>query len=262
MPVARVRFYAHLNEFLAYRRRQRTFAHSFDGSPSVKDMIESLGVPHTEIDLILVDGDSVRFSHKLRGGERVAVYPVFERLDIRPLCRLRPRPLRRARFVADVHLGALTRRLRLLGFDTLYGRDWDDAHLAAVSAREARILLTRDIGLLKYKSVMRGHWVRGTDPRRQLEEVLRAFSLGRDLQPFTRCTVCNGRLRLVARAAVFGRVPPRVYARFRRFVRCIRCKRIYWRGSHYNRLQALTRSLRQAMRSARQPAGAGQRASG
>ncbi|RDI98014.1 twitching motility protein PilT [Dyella solisilvae] len=245
---AEFRFYEELNDFLPTMRRKRTFRHSFDGTPAVKDTIEALGVPHTEVDLILVDGRSVRFAYRLHGGERVAVYPMFERFDLRPLYRLRPRPLRHTRFVLDVHLGTLARWLRLLGFDASYERECDDAQLAAISAHERRILLTRDVGLLKRSAVTRGHWVRATDPLRQIEEVIRAFSLQKDLHPFSRCTACNGALHPAPRTEVAGRVPARVYARFRRFVQCRGCQRIYWRGSHYARLEALTRSLRRTTR--------------
>lgn len=238
---AEFRFYEELSDFLPPARRRRTFVQTFRGTPAVKDVIESLGVPHTEVDLILVDGRSVRFSHRLKGQERVAVYPMFERFDIRPLHRLRPRPLRRTRFVADVHLGKLARRLRLLGFDTLYARDFTDAVLVDISARERRILLTRDVGLLKHSRVARGHWLRSTDPEEQLREVIEAFSLQRDTAPFTRCTMCNGALRKIDRAAAAGRVPPRVYARRRRFDQCAGCGRIYWRGTHFARLEALSR---------------------
>ncbi len=103
------RFYEELNDYLPPEQRKRTIAREITGTPSVKDAIESLGVPHTEIDLILVDGRSVRFDRRLRGGERIAVYPEFERFDISPLHRLRPKPLREPRFVADVHLGTLAR---------------------------------------------------------------------------------------------------------------------------------------------------------
>jgi len=241
---AEFRFYEELNDFLPAAKRKRAFIGTFDGTPAVKDVIESLGVPHTEIDVILVDGQSVRFRHRLHGGERVAVYPVFERFDVRPLCRLRARPLRCSRFVADVHLGTLARQLRLLGFDTLYDANADDTALASRSVRGRRILLTRDIGLLKRASVTRGHWVRATDPQQQLEEVIHVFSLQRDLAPFTRCTVCNGVLRTVTRASVAGRVPPRVHARFRSFWDCRGCGRIYWRGTHFHRLEALVRQMR------------------
>ncbi len=244
MPTAEFRFYEELNDHLPPARRKRAFVHTFDGTPRVREVIEALGVPHTEIDLILVDGRSVRFSHRLRGGERVAVYPMFERFDIRPLHRLRPRPLRRARFVVDVHLGRLARKLRLLGFDTVYSGDLDDATLVAISVRERRILLTRDVELLKHKAVTHGYRVRASDPDRQVEEVIRAFSLQKDLRPFTRCSECNSVLRVVPRAEVAGRVPPQVFRTFRRFTCCPGCGRLYWRGTHFRRLERWSRIVR------------------
>ncbi len=248
MPTAEFRLYEELNDHLPASRRKRSFACTFKGTPAVKDLIEALGVPHTEIDLILVDGRSVRFSQRLKGGERVAVYPTFERFDIRPLHRLRPRPLRRTRFVADVHLGRLARYLRLLGFDTRYSRDLDDRTLVAISVRERRVLLTRDVGLLKHGILTRAYRVRSTDPERQVEEVVRALSLERDLHPFTRCMSCNAVLHPVARAAVAGRVPARVFRRFRRFIACAGCGRYYWRGTHFQRLKQLSGRRRFAAR--------------
>ncbi len=120
------RFYEELCDFLAPGRRKRSFVHAFDGTPTVKDRIESLGVPHTEVDLILVDGMPVGFGHRLQGGERVAVYPMFESFELGDACRLRPTPLREPRFVLDVHLGRLAAYLLLLGFDTLYRNDYDE----------------------------------------------------------------------------------------------------------------------------------------
>lgn len=201
-------------------------------------------MPHTEIDLILVDGRSVRFDRKLSGGERVAVYPEFERFDISPLHRLRPKPLRTPRFVADVHLGTLARFLRLLGFDTRYGNRLDDAELAAITSREKRILLTRDVGLLKRKAVVRGHWLRSRDPEQQLAEVVDALHLKRMLKPFTRCMACNGELVPIARTDAGDRVPPLAYRRFRSFKECRDCRRVYWRGTHFVRLRRLVRRLR------------------
>jgi uncharacterized protein with PIN domain len=241
MPASEFRFYEELSDHLPAARRKSGFTHTFAGTPAVKDVIEALGVPHTEVDLILVDGRSVRFSQRLRGGERVAVYPMFERFDIRPLHRLRPRPLRRTRFVADVHLGRLARYLRLLGFDTRYSTDLDDRTLVAISVRERRILLTRDVGLLKHGILTRGYRVRTTNPEHQVEEVVSAFSLEKDLRPFTRCTSCNALVHPVARADVATRVPARVFRRFRRFMCCRGCGRYYWRGTHYQRLKQFTR---------------------
>lgn len=241
---AEFRFYEELNDFLPAALRKRSFSQRIDGTPSVKDVIESLGVPHTEIDLILVDGQSVRFDHKLRGGERVAVYPMFERLDITPLHRLRPRPLRDPRFVADVHLGKLARFLRLLGFDTRYHNALSDAELVRISTRERRILLTRDRALLKHKALTRGYWIRATAAEQQVKEVVAALSLTRNARPFTRCMSCNGPLEPVPRSAVADRVPVRVHRSFRKFARCPSCKRIYWRGTHFKRLTELVSRAR------------------
>jgi uncharacterized protein with PIN domain len=242
------RFYEELNDYLPVDCRKRSFLRTVVGTPSVKDTIEALGVPHTEIDLILVNGRSVRFDHTLRGGERIAVYPMFERFDITPLYRLRPKPLREPRFIADVHLGTLSRYLRLLGFDTQYGTDWTDAELARLTDHGRRILLTRDVGLLKRKAVVRGHWLRSRDPEEQLLEIVTALQLQLILRPFTRCMDCNGRLAPVARATTRDEVPDRVYRRFRAFVRCGRCRRIYWRGTHFLRLQRLVAKMRSARR--------------
>jgi uncharacterized protein with PIN domain len=238
------RFYEELNDYLRPEQRKRSIRREIAGTPSVKDAIEALGVPHTEIDLILVDGRSVRFDRRLRGGERIAVYPEFERFDITPIHRLRPKPLRTPRFVADVHLGTLARYLRLLGFDTLYGNDFEDDELARLTARERRILLTRDVGLLKRKAVVRGQWLRSRDPERQVEEIVEALQLKRAFRPFARCMTCNGSLAVVARADVAAVVPPGVYRRFRMFKRCEDCQRVYWRGTHFTRLQRLVAQLR------------------
>jgi len=138
MNCAIFRFYAELNDFLPQSRRQTTFKHCFNGGPAVKDTIESLGVPHTEVDLILVDGEPVGFDHLLQDGDRVSVYPRFVTLDLGGIQRLRPEPLRHKRFVLDIHLGKLANYLRMLGVDTLYRNDYADATLAEISRREKR----------------------------------------------------------------------------------------------------------------------------
>ncbi len=230
---AEFRFYAELNDFLPTEQHKTSFRSPFYGSPSVKDTIQALGVPHTAIDLILVDGQSVDFSHTLQGGERVAVYPVFERLDISPVIHLRPRPLRRTGFILDVHLGKLARYLRMLGFDATYKPDWDDVTIIDLSLRQHRIILTRDLGILKQNRVTHGYWLRHTDPRQQLQEVVLALDLFRQQQPFTRCMDCNGRIQPVKKANIRGRIDPEIFQRFRRFRQCQDCLKIYWRGSHY-----------------------------
>jgi len=242
--VAEFRFYEELNDFLPATQRKQAFFHAFTGTPSVKDTIEAIGVPHTAVDLVLVDGVSVGFDRRLSGGERIAVYPVFERFDISSLIRLRARPLRRTRFVLDVHLGKLARYLRLLGFDTLYRNDYDDATVVSLSVNDQRIVLSRDIGLLKNGALTHGYWLRATRPRAQLEEVVRVLDLGRMIAPFTRCLECNGELREVKRETVPSRVPPRVFASFLDFVECPECGKVYWEGSHYDHMRGMVEGLR------------------
>lgn len=241
------RFYEELNDFLPPARRRRDFSIRWRAQNSVKDMIESVGVPHTEVDLILVNSEPVGFSRLVRPGDRISVYPVFESFDISGLNRLRPEPLRVTRFVLDIHLGRLARYLRLLGFDSLYSNDYDDAGLAVISAGEGggqpRILLTRDHGLLKRKQVSHGYFVRSDDPRRQLNEVLSRFHLYNAIQPFRRCTRCNGMLRPVAKGLVAGALPPRVARDFQEFSRCAGCGKVYWRGSHYDHMQKIIDEL-------------------
>src|SRR5437762_6747893 len=161
------RFYEELNDFLPEERRKRAFPVEIDRARSVKDAIESVGVPHPEVDLIVVDGVSVDFAHVLRGGERVAVYPMFERIDITPVLRLRLLPLRDPRFVADGHLGKLARHLRMAGFDTLWSNAWDDDEIMTLSTVQRRTILTRDKGMLRRKEVERGYFVRATESEAQ-----------------------------------------------------------------------------------------------
>jgi uncharacterized protein with PIN domain len=236
---ATLRFYEELNDFLPQHRRKRDFEIEVDRARSVKDAIESVGVPHPEVDLILVDGRSVGFGHLLRGGERVAVYPMFEALDISPLQRLRGLPLRDPRFVADGHLGKLARHLRMAGFDTLYGNDWDDDLIVELSLRGRRTILTRDKGMLRRAEVERGYFVRAVESERQLAEVIAALQLEGLLRPFTRCRECNTLLEDLDHAAVVDRVPPLVRESYRHFRHCRGCGRVYWEGSHYDRMRGV-----------------------
>jgi uncharacterized protein with PIN domain len=244
--VALIRFYAELNDFLPRERRQRDIVHEFVVAPSVKDVIEAFGVPHTEVDLVLVDGEPVNFSHRLADGDRISVYPVFEAFDVASVNRsLRPTPLRDPRFVADVHLGTLARYLRLVGFDTRFDPDWDDEALAAISVEERRVLLTRDRGLLKRRVVTHGIFVRDDQPREQVVDVVRRLHLADRLRPFTRCMACNGALEAVDKEEIADRLEPRTRRDFNRFRRCPDCGRLYWEGSHHARLAALVEHVRE-----------------
>jgi uncharacterized protein with PIN domain len=202
----------------------------------LRDVIQAIGVPHTAIDLVLVDGQSVKFGYRLQGGERIAVYPVFERLDISPLVRLRPAPLRQPRFVLDVHLGKLARDLRMLGFDSLYRSDWGDAAIIDCSLAEGRIILTRDVGILKQSRVTHGYWLRSDRLGRQLPEVLRSLQLGSQAKPFTRCRDCNGPIEPADKATLADRVDRPILARYDQFWQCRDCRKVYWKGSHHRQM--------------------------
>jgi len=237
------RFYAELNDFLPEGRRKRTVPYSFLGSPAVKDAIEAIGVPHVEVDLVIANGRSVDFSYRLHDGDRIAVYPVFETLDITPLVRLQGRPLRNPSFITDVHLGRLTRLLRLLGFDTAHAPDLDDAGIVKRALAEGRIILTRDRDLLKRSAVTHGYWVRSLDPLEQAREVVRRFDLAGRVQGFTRCPACNGLIIPVDKEEVRERIPPRTAAWLDQYYECQGCGKIYWRGTHYPRLQGMIDSI-------------------
>jgi uncharacterized protein with PIN domain len=237
------RFYEELNDFLPEERRKRDFAVEVDRARSVKDAIESVGVPHPEVDLILVDGRSVDFAHLLRGGERVAVYPMFESLDITPVLRLRPLPLRDPRFVADGHLGKLARHLRMAGFDTLWDKDWGDDHIVSISAVQRRTILTRDKAMLRRSDVERGYFVRAVESEAQLGEVVARMQLEGLLAPFTRCRECNVPLQDAPREAVLDRLPDQVRVLYDRFKRCPGCERVYWEGTHFERMKAVLQRL-------------------
>ncbi len=239
MPIATFRFYEELNDFLPLSQRKVAFAHAWRGPESIKHLIESIGVPHTEVDLILVNGTSVDFSYQPCDGDQISVYPVFESIDISSVTHLRPHPLREPRFVVDGHLGRLAAYLRLLGFDTWWQIAADDSTLATVSHDERRILLTRDRGLLKRCLVTHGYCVRSLLPRAQLREVIERFDLGQSLQPFTRCLVCNGHLQPVAGEAFTSQVSPKTLCHYHAFWQCDQCGKVYWQGSHYRRMRAL-----------------------
>lgn len=256
---ATIRFYGDLVG-LAWDTDRGGEAHIPVARPrSVKDAIEACGVPHTEVDLMLVDGASVGFAHQVQAGDRVSVYPPFSAFDVEAVSRARPDPLPVPQFVLDVHLGRLAERLRLLGFDVGYRNDADDAELAACSVDEQRWLLTRDRGLLMRRVVTHGYLVRATDPDEQCVEVVRRFGLLDEMAPFTRCARCNGTLASVDKAEVADRLPPATRAEQHDFVRCADCGQVYWRGSHSAGMDAFVAAVRAAVggRAAAPPAALG-----
>lgn len=248
MPDERIelRFYAELCDLLPRRHRAGRIDHRLIETQTVKDLIESYGVPHTEVEVVLVDGASVGFGHRPTSGQRVSIYPVFESFDVRPLIRLRPAPLRVTRFLLDGHLGTLARRLRLLGLDCRYAVDAADDDLVRTALEERRILLSRDRMLLRRKAVTHGYLVRSDRPAEQVREVIRRFQLGASIEPFTRCPACNGHLVTVAKADIEHRLPAGTRRSYDEFRSCPDCGRDYWRGAHHARLERMVADARSA----------------
>jgi len=232
-----LRFYEELNDFLPSNKRRVLLPYSFTGRQSVKDAIEAFGVPHVEVDLILVNGKSVDFSYLIKDGDRISVYPVFESIDISKVTGLRDKPLREIKFVLDVHLGKLARYLRLCGFDTLYETDYTDDEIIIISSLQKRIILTRDKKLLKNKKVTHGIWIRSQYPDSQLKEVFDRLDLKNLAKPFTRCMECNAELVDVPKEQILDRIPPRTREFYDVFRMCPACDHIYWEGSHFERMK-------------------------
>ncbi len=210
---------------------------------SIKDLLESLGIPHVEISCLEVNGRQVSFAHIVEPGDRIAARPLSPPVDVTVATELRPVPLAATRFLVDINVGKLAPRLRMAGFDTGYHPDLADRDLAALAVRQGRILLTRDRGLLKHKIVVFGHLVRAQQPEEQLREIVQLFGLAPRIRPFSRCMRCNGRLRSVAREEVFDRLEPLTKKYYHTFTRCEECGRIYWPGSHRQRMATLLNDL-------------------
>ncbi|NEW42442.1 Mut7-C RNAse domain-containing protein [Nocardia cyriacigeorgica] len=242
-----LRVYAELNDFLPPSARYRALWRPARPHQTVKDVVEAAGVPHTEIDLLLVNGESVDFAHRPHPGDRLAVYPVFETLDIGSLTRVRPHPLRDPRFLVDVNLGGLARLMRLIGFDIRCEFEADDAELAEISAAEHRILLTRDRGLLARRIVTHGVFVRSDRPVEQIVEVVTRLDLAGRLAPLTRCVRCGGLLADVAKRDIADQLQPLTRRYYNTFRQCGGCGRIYWAGAHQRRLDDLIARIRSAV---------------
>lgn len=234
---ASFRFYEELNDFIAPQRRYRDFELACATHASIKHVIEAIGVPHTEVELILINGVSVGFAERLQNGDRVSIYPTFESLDIGPLLRLRAQPLRVTRFVADAHLGGLARRLRMAGFDTVYDNHFDDAEIERVARHDVRIVLTRDRALLQRRSISHGCYVHALKPTAQLAEILARLDLVDRVRPLSLCLECNVPLQPVDKARVIDILPPSIREQQQQFSICTVCQRVFWEGSHWRHMR-------------------------
>lgn len=195
--------------------------------------------------------DAVRaMAHRLAEEGRIIVTQKGETVDIRTAkgpVRLQLCPptvgAEPIRFILDVHLGKLARWLRLLGFDTFYRNDLDDPEIVEIAATEERTILTRDGGIMKRRAATRGYLVQSTDPQEQLREVLDYYQLREQLQPFHRCLVCNGLLAQVEKATILDQLEPKTIRYYDNFFQCATCGKIYWQGTHYERMQGFLAGL-------------------
>ncbi|MBN2272788.1 MAG: Mut7-C ubiquitin/RNAse domain-containing protein [Bacteroidales bacterium] len=234
---ATFRFYEELNDFLKKQYRRHSFTYAFNGVTTVKDAIESMGVPHTEVDLITVNGNPVDFNYRIMEDDTISVYPVYESFDISSVQLLRERVLREPKFILDVHLGKLARYLRMAGFDCLYDKHYDDTEIIQVALSQKRIILTRDKGILKNGKVSRGMFVRSVSPKQQFNEVISRLQLENFIHPFTRCTECNEKIVPVEKEKIIDQLQPLTRKFYSVFYQCSGCKRIYWEGSHFARMK-------------------------
>jgi uncharacterized protein with PIN domain len=243
MSEATFRFYEELNDFLPFDRRKVDFQCGFKGRESVKDMIEALGVPHTEVDLILVNGVSVDFGYILQDGDRISVYPVFESLDIRDVTHLRNLPLRETRFIADVNIGDIVKHMRALGLDVYCDLTLSPRDIIRISRAEKRTILTKSRKLLKYRDVARGIFIRPGTVIEQIRGIIDFLSLRGVMVPFSRCLECNSSLVRVKKESVFERIPLRARAFHNDYSYCSGCDRIYWQGTHFARIKKVVNEI-------------------
>jgi uncharacterized protein with PIN domain len=245
MKTVYVRFYEELNDFLPPDKRKLRFLHSFQGRVSIKDLLESFGVPHTEIDLILVNARSVGFNYIVNDKDDISVYPVFESFNITEVQHLRPQPLREPKFILDVQLGSLSKYLRMLGFDAAYKNSNSKNEIIMISINEKRTILTKDLNLLKRNDVTHGYWIRNKEVIEQVKEVSGRFQLNNLIQPFSRCMVCNTLLEGIEKKKIMERLQERTKNMVDEFETCPSCNRIYWKGSHYQKMEGIIDKIRE-----------------
>ena len=244
MGKATFRFYEELNDFLATHRKKVDFEIMFNGKRSIKDMVEALGVPHTEVDLILVNGKSVDFHYILQDKDRVSVYPVFESLNITHVTHLRKIPLRRNKFIADATLGNIVKYMRALGFDLFFDALLSTREIIEISKRENRIILTKDSKLLKFKDVSHGIFIRPGTTIEQIKRIIDFLDIRDDIKPFSRCLQCNTLLGVVPKEKILHKIPPRTAAFCDEYAQCQSCDKIYWKGTHFVRMMKVVKQIR------------------
>ena len=232
-----------LNDFLSTAQRQQDLKYHFNGHPGIKDPIEAQGIPHTEVELILVNGKSVAFNYQLQPDDHVTVYPTINHDFTQNQVTLREQFTGQTAFILDVHLGKLARLLRLLGFDTVYRNDYNDREIIRIALDQNRILLTRDRRMLYNRCITHGQWLHSTDPLKQAGEVIRRFDLSNKIKRFTRCPSCNGHIQEVKKELILDQLETLTKKFYSEFFQCSACKKVYWRGSHYKHILATLNTI-------------------
>ena len=231
----RLQFFGDLDFFLGSKSQSQTVERRLSERTSIKDVIESCGVPHPEVDAILVNGQAAGFDRILVSDAEVKVFPVANRDMFKTEKHLQQTQI--SQFVADGHLGRLTRNLRLLGFDVAYAARADDRELLDIMAHENRALLTRDRRLLMHSIVQHAYYPRSQNGDQQTVEVICRFDLTQLIAPFTRCLRCNARLEDATKADIINKLEPLTKIYYMQFRRCLGCGQIYWSGSHFEKLR-------------------------
>ncbi|HAH25485.1 MAG TPA: twitching motility protein PilT [Prolixibacteraceae bacterium] len=230
------RFYEELNNYLPEELRQVWVESNIETKASIGEIIQSLGIPPDEIDLVLVNQQSKSLDYLLQDGDRVSIFPVFESFDLSEMNQLREKPLRNPSFILDVHLGRLCKYLRMLGWDTLYSNQYTPEQMIELSLQEKRILLSRSIQLTRHKQLTHAWWVRSSNPLEQLKDLVTRLDLSSQADPLTRCLNCNNKLISIDKTEVVGRLEDRTAKYYSEFFVCRKCDQIYWKGSHYENM--------------------------
>lgn len=247
MIVAYVRFYEELNDFLPSRLSKKTLKKELLLPTTVKNLVESYGVPHTEVDLILVNGESVSFGQIIVDQDRISVYPVFESFDITSVKHLQVKPLRDPYFFAEKYLWKLTRLLRLLGINVIYDDTLTNKQVIELIVNSKQILLTRSAQQLMHSIISRGYCIRSDDPFDQTIEVIKRFDLAEQMLPFSRCMLCNGPIVRISKQVAESRLDIKTITYYREYFQCSDCQRFYWKGSHYKQLQRFIDQIKSAL---------------
>jgi uncharacterized protein len=238
----RLNVHGGLDFFLGSKARRESIERRLTEKTSVKDVIESCGVPHTEIDLVIVNGEAVGFDYCVTGDAQIELYPPKTAYPHFTEKRLQLNTI--SQFIADGHLGKLVRDLRLIGIDVAYNAGAEDRQLVEIATSENRALLTRDRRLLMYAAVQHGYYLRSQNPFEQTVEVVRRFDLGSTLSPFSRCLRCNALLVPTEKEKVIDRLEPLTKIYYDEFRRCVGCGQVYWSGSHFEKLRKRIEAIR------------------